>query len=192
MRRALVMLAVAFAASATGCMAGMAGHAAPPPAAAPKAREASGGMGAMPMEQCPMAVPGTQVAAADTPDGESITFTTSPDRAAELRTRVHAMADMHNRHHQGVATSEMQAMQHAETMGSGTAEPDGTEHTGMMPAPSRAVVEDVEGGARLVVTPTDPASLDQLRSTVRTHAQHMQESGTCGMGEGGMRERGMR
>ena len=160
--------------AATGCMAGH--GAAPPATAAPsQAQQSPEAMGAMSMQSCPMAIPGTQVSAAETSNGESVTFTTSPDHAADLRERVHAMADMHNHHHQGDGMEGMHGdMQHGDMMASG-------EHMAMMPPPSRAVVEDVEGGARIVVTPNDPADLERLRSTVRMHAEHMQKSGTCQM-----------
>jgi hypothetical protein len=157
----------------------MGGHAASSPAAsaAQAPMNAPGGMEGMPMSACPMAIPGTQLMVADTPDGESVTFTTSPDRAAELRRRVHAMADMHNSHHHG---GGMEGMHHGGTMGGGSMASTGGGDT-MMPPPSRAAVEDVDGGARLVVTPNDPADLDRLRSTVRMHAEHMRQTGTCEM-----------
>ncbi len=190
MRRVLVILSLVVSAAATGCMAGMAGHGAHAEATATPhpAETAPTGMSAMSMQNCPMSVPGTQVAAADIPDGESITFTTSPDRAADLRARVHAMADMHNRHHQGGGMEEMHGgMQHGGMMGGGSmgSSSAGADQMAMMPPPSRASVEDVEGGARIVVTPNDPADLDRLRSAVRMHAQHMRDGGQCEMGHPG-------
>lgn len=68
------------------------------------------------------------------------------------------------------------AMQHGGMMGGGSMGPTGGRDA-MMPPPSRAAVEDVEGGARLVVTPNDPGDLDRLRSTVRMHAEHMRQTG---------------
>ena len=134
------------------------------------------------MAMCPMAVPGTQLAATDTEDGEAVTFTTSPDQASELRARVHAMADMHNRHHQAGATDGMHGgMPHGGAMGGGSMGSGGGGPMGMMPPPSRAAVEDVVGGARLVVTPNDPADLEALRSAVRMHSERMQQTGTCAM-----------
>ncbi len=135
-----------------------------------------------------MSVPGTQVAAADTPDGEAVSFTTTPDRVEELRARVHAMADVHNRRHAG-AMEEHGGM-HGGMMGGGMtggmgSSGEAADQTSTMPPPSRAAVEDVQSGARLVVTPNDPADLERLRSVVRMRAQHMQESGTCEMGSHG-------
>jgi hypothetical protein len=146
-------------------------------------------MGVMAMQACPMAVPGAQIAAADTPDGESIMFTTSPDRAAELRARVHAMADMHNRHHQGGGMEGMRdGMQHGGMMmgdGSTGGSVPGAHHMAMMPPPSHATVEDIDNGARIILTPNDPGDLEKLRSAVRVHADHMRDSGTCEMGRSG-------
>lgn len=177
MTRALALAVLA--AVTTAC-----GHAGGHPAAASAAQTAPApeGRGGMAMP-CPVAVPGTQVAVGDTPDGVAVTFTTTPDRTAELRARVHAMADMHNRHHQG-AGMEHGAMERGEMhrgamMGGGMMGSGGGEAMPMMPPPSRATVDDVDGGARLAVSPNDPADLDRLRSTVRMHAEHMQRSGSC-------------
>jgi hypothetical protein len=133
-------------------------HSAQPAATAPPDQ----GMMAM----CPMTVPGTQVYAADTANGEALTFTTAPAQAAELRIRVHAMGNMHNQRHGG--------------MGGGQAM-GGMMGSMIMPPPSRAWVEDVENGARISMTPNDPADLQKLQSAVRMHATHMQQHG-CRMG----------
>lgn len=189
MTRPLTTLAVTLTMTGIACMGG--GHAetrqpAPPPSQAATAPPAN--MEGMPPGACPMAVPGTQLAAAETRDGEAVTFTTTPDRAAELRTRVRAMAEMHNRHHQGGdGMGGMHGgLHHGEMMGGGSmGSSGGGDAMAMMPPPSRAAVEDVEGGARLIVTPNDPSDLDRLRSAVRMHAEHMQQSGTCEMGQHG-------
>lgn len=173
MTRALALLALALAVTGIACMAGHAVHGAGM-ASPPEATAAPGGMAGMPMATCPMAVPGTQVTAMDTQGGEAVTFTTSPDRADELRARVRGMADMHNQHHAGGAGGMQGGM-----MGGGMMGPGGPEGMAMMPPPSRAAVRDVEGGAQLVVTPNDPADLYRLRSTVRMHAEHMRQTGTC-------------
>ena len=133
-------------------------HSAPPAGAAAAPPDKSGMMMAM----CPMSVPGTQVYAADTANGEALTFTTAPDQTAELRIRVHAMANMHNQRHGGA--------------GGGPAMMEGMP----MPPPSRAWVEDVQNGARISLTPNDPADLEKLRSAARMHATHMQQHG-CSM-----------
>lgn len=133
---------------------------------------AAGGMGGM----CPMSVPGTEVAAEDTASGEAVTFTTrSADQVPALRERVHAMADMHNAHHAGgdAGHGGMHGMHGG--MGGGTS---GGGMEGMeMPPPSQATVEDLPDGARILVSPKDPADLERLQSTVRRHATHMREHG---------------
>lgn len=177
MRRAGSVLVAAIAAAGAACAGPRASQAPPAPPAQADASHDANPMGAMGMERhCPMAVPGTQVVADDTPDGEAITFTTSSDRVAELRSRVHAMAELHNRRMQaggmgstgsGSASAEQGPMQ--------LPRPE-------MPPPSRATVEDVDGGARVVVTPNDPSDAGQLRTVLRVHAEHMRDTGTCGMG----------
>ncbi len=239
------MVVLALAAAGAGCMGTT--HAsrraeAPPQAAATPAETGAGAAQGMPeqgmgmMGECPMAVPGTQVAAADTPDGESVTFTTtSPDAVADLRNRVRAMADMHNRHHaggqmgmqggagmqgdtsggtsmgsseseSGSAGAEASPDQGSAGSGQGSDEAGGGDtgmgstgsadagadqgagapmHERMMSHPSHAVVEDVDGGARVIVTPDDPADLERLRAAVRSHTERMSETGSCGMGRMG-------
>ena len=81
------------------------------------------------------------------------------------------MAEMHNQHH--AAAGGMH-----DDHGGGKMDGHGMGGT-MMPPPSRATVEDVENGARIVVTPNDSADLQKLQSTVRMHAEHMQQNG-CG------------
>jgi hypothetical protein len=180
----LRIAALALMVASTGCMAH---HAAEATAPSPGARAAPRAMAG----HCPMEVPGTQVSAADTQDGEAVTFITSPDHEADLRSRVHAMADMHNGRHQGGGTDHggMHGGMHGSgSMGSDTSTGSGAMgHMEMMPPPSRASVQDVPGGARLIVTPSDPGDRERLQSVVRMHAQHMSETHACGMDEhGGM------
>ncbi len=175
MTRAL-LVPVVLAFTGTACM--HAGRAAPAAASEPAAaaRPSSdapmgGGMAGM----CPMSVPGTRVSATETATGEALVFTTSPDQAAALREKVHATADMHNRHHASgdAGHGGMGGMMGHGGMGAGGME-------GMqMPPPSRAAVEDLPDGARILVTPNDAANLQRLQSTVRKHAEHMQQHG-CG------------
>jgi hypothetical protein len=135
---------------------------------APAGHGMPGGMAGL----CPAEVPDTRVAASDTPNGGAITFTTSAANVDEVRRRAHAMADMHNQHHGAAAADAPAGGQHGMM-------------AGMMPPPSHAVAEDVDGGARISVTPDAPADLEKLRSTMRMHAEHMQ-GGRCGMMGGQM------
>lgn len=172
-----IATALALAFAALGCSSSRSAERtgpAPQPVATAAPAPARAGM----MDVCPMAVPGTTVSAADTPQGEALTFVTSPGQVDDLRRRVRAMADMHNEHHAGAHAGMQGGMGQGGTMG-------GTGEGGMdgmkMPPPSRASAEDTEGGARLTVVPEDPAQVDQLRSTVRTHAERMQQDGCAGM-----------
>jgi len=166
----------------TGCMHG--GH----PAAAVQpstAAPAQAGMAGM-AEMCPMSVPGTQVSAMDVATGEALTFTAAPENAAALREKVHGMADMHNRHH-AAGEHGHGGMGHG---GMGHGGMGGMSAMGGMggmqaPPPSRASVEDLPDGARILITPNDPVDLQLLRSAVRSHAEHMQRHGCGMMGQGG-------
>lgn len=111
---------------------------------------------------CPMMVnmAETQIAASDTDDGIAIVFTTTGD-VADLRARVRHMADMHNQMAGGMQGGGMQG-------------------SGMHMVPSRASVEDVPGGARLVLMPMDPSQLAALRQQARMHVEMMRK-GQCPM-----------
>lgn len=141
-----------------------------PPETAPAARSAP----------CPVEVPGTQVAASDTPDGAAITFTTSTGDVAELRRRVQAMAEMHNAH---LSSMEGGGMMHGGMMHGGM---EGETGEGAMAMPvARAAATDVPEGATLTFTAADAAQIELLRARVREHAE-MMRAGRCPMtGTGG-------
>lgn len=126
---------------------------------------------------CPMKVPGTAVSVADTEGGVALVFTTSTGDVAELRRRVHQVAEMHNRHHSGGMMSggmhDGGTGEHPMGRGGGMMSP------GMMIG-SAATAEDVEGGARIVLAPKDPSQLDALRRHVHGHAERMSH-GECPM-----------
>jgi hypothetical protein len=144
---------------------------------------------------CPMMPPaGTQTVVTDTADGVAITFTTSGDVAA-LRAHVQRMAAMHEH----MTTVHEDGGMHGGTMGSGQgggmhggmrgSGGSGDIHGGMMGSggmremqmiPAHATVEEIPGGARLVLTPNDPAQLTALRDHVRQHVAMMQR-GQCPM-----------
>lgn len=176
-----VLVACLTLVGASACMHG--GRAEPTPTAAVAPQAGAGramhdrGMAGF----CPMSVPGTRVAAEDTDSGAALAFTAAPDQAAALRERVHAMAEMHNRQHGG-AGGDPHGMHGA--MGGGTGGMGGMGGMGM-PPPAEARVEDLQEGARMVLTPRDPADLQQLRATVRQRAAHMQEHGCGMMGDAG-------
>jgi hypothetical protein len=120
-------------------------------------------MGAM----CPMAVSGTTVAAADAPNGATMTFTTAGD-VSDLRRRVRTMADHMNAHSGGGMHGMMGGAEGGSMMGR------------MMPA-VHAKAEDIDRGARLQMTPDDPAKLGEMRQAMQQHAQRMNEQHGCPM-----------
>lgn len=146
-----------------------------PTASAPPPAAQHAGEGGCPMMQ---GMEGASIAATDTGDGAAIAFTTTRDAAA-LRARIHHMADMHNgmmAHgegtHGGMGSGEMHG-------GMGKGMHGGAE---MHMVPSRASVEDIPSGARLVLVPNDPAQLSTLRAHVHEHAA-MMAKGECPMKE---------
>jgi hypothetical protein len=152
------------------------------PAARPVTAAQGPGRASHMMAMCPMQVPDTTVDAADTSGGEALTFTTRSGQVDELRRRVRAMADMHNQHHVSGTAMMQGGTGHGAKMGRGPNERGEM----MMPPPSLAAVEDTDGGARISLTPHDPAQASELRSAVRLHAEHMQRDG-CGMMGGAAR-----
>jgi TusA-related sulfurtransferase len=129
------------------------------------------GLNDEPMARCPMSVPGARLAAADSADGEVLTFTTTEQPAA-LQDRVQAMADLHNlRHASGAARRAVGG----EDVGRG-----GPPWAGTTMPPSYATVEEVARGAVLTVTPDDPDHLIQLQYALRVHAWRLQHQG-CGL-----------
>jgi uncharacterized protein YceK len=115
---------------------------------------------------CPTDVPGTKAVWSEADRGAAVTFTTDQSAGVnELRRRVRAMADLHNQHHASAKAPEPSS--------------PGPMGRRMEQAPSRARVEEIDAGARLVVTANDEADLTRVRETVRMHAQHMERSG-CG------------
>jgi hypothetical protein len=169
-----------------------------PPAAQQEPGMRGGMMGREMAGMCPMAVEGTTARAGDVEGGAAIVFTTTGD-VSELRRRVARMAqmhnEMHNRHH-GEGHGHGMGM-HGAQGGSGGHQhggaQDGDEPArggmqggmgmmggGMRMPPSTARSEEVEGGARLVLTPRDPADLAKLREHVRQHGE-MMASGRCPM-----------
>lgn len=104
--------------------------------------------------ECPMQIAGTTVTSSDVQGGVALAFTTQAGDVTELRERVQRMTETHHQHHSGGVM-------------------------GMAP-PSSAVPDNIEGGARLIIRPHDPAQLGLLREHARTHAARMSR-GDCPM-----------
>jgi hypothetical protein len=111
------------------------------------------------------------VQAKDTSDGMAMTFSTTGD-VVELRRRVRVMADHISAHSSGSSGGMgMRGMMAGDGGG-------GMMGGGMMPA-THAQVEDVEHGARLKMTPADPAKMSEMRQHMKQHVQMMNQSHGC-------------
>jgi hypothetical protein len=120
---------------------------------------------------CPMGVPGAKVAAVDVGEGAALAFSIGSDGdVAELRRQVKAMGEKHNRHH-----AEGGRMMGDRDSGGAMMKGEMT-----MPAAS-ATVEEVPAGARLVLLPKDPATLDALRGHLKMMAGRLTHNGCPSM-----------
>lgn len=103
-------------------------------------------------EVCPTDLPGTRVRAEDTANGVALVFTSDNGDVDTLRRSVVRLANAHSAaHHDGAA---------------GGARGGGPAAAGTMPS-AHVAAEYVPGGARLVLTPTDPSGLERLRAWAR-------------------------
>ena len=111
-------------------------------------------------QACPMKVPGAEVAMSNTKDGVAVTFTAkSAENVADLRRRVEQMAKMHD------SMSGMPMM------------------AGNMTA-SKMKVEEVPSGARMTMTPQDPAKLADLRKQMAAHTDDLKKGDCMSMMQG--------
>jgi hypothetical protein len=110
-------------------------------------------------QNCPMKLPGTDLSVTDSENGIVLTITTKSGDVAELRRRIESMAKMHS-------MSSNNAM-HGNSI------------------PFSIQYEEVPGGARLTLTPTDANQLNAFRTTIRKHAEQMKK-GECSMMQGMM------
>ena len=122
---------------------------------------------------CPLALPDAQMVSEVTADGVALVFKTTGGDPAELRARVHQMAERHNEAQ--VPAEDLAAK--SETAGDGMVSAEGAHamdmHGAARQVPSRAAVEDIAGGARVVFTPSDPAKVGVLREQIRVHGKEM-------------------
>jgi hypothetical protein len=113
---------------------------------------------------CPLGVDGAEVVVEDTPQGVALTFTSSPERADELRTRGRHAANMYGPRKAGEG--------HGGNHASGG-------HHGLMPMqmpPAYALTEDVDNGIKLRLFPVDDRDLAALRARARERAVAMSTS----------------
>jgi len=106
-------------------------------------------------DMCPLEVSASNVEAVDIEGGAALAFTTKTD-VADLRRRVRRMADLENQTREWVAAR----------LGNAT-----------LP-PAHRMLDEVEGGARIVFRPADPSRIDELRAGVAAQAGRL-ISGGC-------------
>jgi hypothetical protein len=109
-----------------------------------------------------------------TADGVALVFTISSGDPAELRARVRELAERHNETQ--VPAEDTAARSPSEPEG-GMAAHGMDMHGAGKQVPSRAAVEDIAGGARIVFTPADASKVGVLREEIRVHGQEMASSG---------------
>ncbi|MBS2027610.1 MAG: hypothetical protein JST54_06890 [Deltaproteobacteria bacterium] len=118
---------------------------------------------------CPFAVPGTRVVTSKVEGGAALDFTTHKGGVAELRRRVAAVAERHNALHDLGGTA---VASRSNAPGHGVS---GGEVPPMNSA--KASVEDIDGGARVILTPQDPSQLQVLRQHVESRVALMYRQG---------------
>lgn len=113
---------------------------------------------------CPLGVPETRIAIEELPDRVVLAFTTSSDRVPALRSRVADQAAQSGpEKHEGPGHDGMHGASHGHGL-----------RLWDMPA-SRAIVEEIPEGARLHVTPLDPAELGALRAALRGRVRALED-----------------
>jgi len=164
MRALTLLLAIAMAACAHS-------SAAPAEPAAPGSEAKAG---CCDNESCPMGQDGMQVVYEDTSDGAAMVFTATD--VPGLQARIAKMAEKHGTMdgHHGEHHEHGKGEHHEHGKG---------EHHDAPPVPHSARADNTATGARLVMTPTDAAQLDALRTHVREHVEMMQR-GECPMKAG--------
>jgi hypothetical protein len=141
-------------------------------------QEEASSLPACPM--CPMSVEGVQVAAEDVEGGAALSFTTATGDVGALRAQVVQIAERHNARHASASSPRGDCCQQAGQGGSGHPGKHAAmgKGLGMPMMAAMASVEEVAGGARLVLRADDPSQLETLRQHVHRHAE-MMSSGGC-------------
>jgi hypothetical protein len=141
---------------------------------------------------CPMQVQGTSVQHQNVAGGAALVFTTGGN-VESLRERVRSMAVMHESH---AMLAESRRMGLNQTARPGSADdpaagaksrdaresiPSGETDPARGPAPAIDTrVENIEGGARLLVIAADPTDLEAVRASTESYAEKL-VAGECPM-----------
>jgi hypothetical protein len=157
-------------------------------------------------DMCPMHVQGTTTTVADMEGGVALDFKTTTGDVGQLRQRVRGVAEMRahdhaaggmmmsghgtggvdpaHEHGAGPAPGREAGHQGGGMMGGGMMGGGmmggGMMGGGMMGPAATAAVEEIDGGARIVLRPKDPGQLEALRAHARMRADSMAR-GECPM-----------
>ena len=108
---------------------------------------------------CPLYTSGATIEFGSVVGGGSLAFTEGASSVSDLRERARRVVEMHNERLEGVDS---------------TANPSAGAATVWRSMPNAlASVEDITGGARVVLQPSDPAELDSLREQLQTRSGRM-------------------
>ena len=119
---------------------------------------------------CAFQIENSRVTARDIDGGEAIDFTTQSEHVAEVRRKVHSIAAVYNHHPCGDPIDGSAAAR---------AEPRSVDvHPDVAMPPVDASVEEIDGGARLLLRPQHPADLAALRERARQRSGQI-EDGQC-------------
>lgn len=131
----------------------------------PQSPAAATMLAAPPASTCPLGVEGATVLYEDTATGGRLTFTAPKEKLDELRERARDASALHG-------TGQKLGKGHDGKHGNGG-------HHGlkaMQLPPAYGGEEDIEGGARINVTPADAHDLEVLRTKLRERAREMMRS----------------
>ena len=134
-----------------------------------------------PMEDaCPAAIEGVRVTVEDTDGGVALRFTGEEADLQELRQRAAALGRTYD------ALPRQSGSPVPPMTPEGRTEPAAGVSAQLRDTPAAAAtVEDIEGGARVILVPEEQAQLDVLRDSVRAHARRMQTGQCWSLGEAG-------
>ena len=149
----------------------------PPPGESTAAVETGATAGAD-MRACPMAVEGAEVEAETTSDGAALVFTTREGDVAELQARVRMLADRYGRLPGEGGADEATAP--GDAAGGSQEDMRGVDVQRDLVRESSARVEDLDSGARMVITPRDGSRLPVLRELVLSRPTELARAGCPG------------
>jgi hypothetical protein len=111
------------------------------------------------MANCPNRVENATTKIEDTKDGVAVSIVAKDAKDAKTVDDIRAKA----KHMVDLVGKDPAQVEHTGQGGGG----GGMGHCPITPKDTKATSEEIEGGVKVTLVPTDPAQLDQLRQTVR-------------------------